>query len=99
VVARVDGLAPAELRELTLAVRAQNTIRAVVLVGVSSTGGVSLVAATAAGFEVAAADLIRGAAKAVGGGGGGKGDVVTAGGKNVEGIDEAMRLAREAARI
>ncbi|MFM9037871.1 MAG: alanine--tRNA ligase [Actinomycetota bacterium] len=99
VVARVDGLAPAELRELTLAVRAQNTIRAVVLVGVSSTGGVSMVAATAAGFEVAAADLIRGAAKAVGGGGGGKGDVVTAGGKNVDGIDEAIRLAREAARI
>ena len=99
VVARVDGLAPAELRELTLAVRAQNTIRAVVLVGVSSTGGVSLVAATVAGFEVAAADLIRGAAKAVGGGGGGKGDVVTAGGKNVDGIDEAIRLAREAARI
>ena len=49
--------------------------------------------------EVAAADLIRGAAKAVGGGGGGKGDVVTAGGKNVDGIDEAIRLAREAARI
>ena len=99
VVARVDGLAPAELRELTLAVRAQNTIRAVVLVGVSSTGGVSLVAATVPGFDVAAADLIRGAAKAVGGGGGGKGDVVTAGGKNVDGIDEAIRLAREAARI
>ncbi|MGA1185032.1 MAG: DHHA1 domain-containing protein, partial [Ilumatobacteraceae bacterium] len=36
-------------------------------------------------------------AKAVGGGGGGKGDVATAGGKDPSGIDEALRLAREAA--
>jgi alanyl-tRNA synthetase len=51
----------------------------------------------APGFGRPAGDLIRDAAKAVGGGGGGKGDVATAGGKNPAGIDEALRLAAEAA--
>ena len=32
-----------------------------------------------------------------GGGGGGKGDVATAGGKNPEGLSEALRIARERA--
>ena len=44
-----------------------------------------------------AGDLIKDAAKAVGGGGGGKGDIATAGGKNPEGLDEALRIAAEAA--
>jgi len=42
-------------------------------------------------------DLVKGRAFAVGGGGGGKGDIATAGGKNPEGLDEALRLAAEAA--
>jgi len=45
-----------------------------------------------------AGDLIKDAARAVGGGGGGKGDVATAGGKKPEGLDEALRLALEAAQ-
>ena len=57
----------------------------------------ALVAAVAPDSGVEAAGLIRDAAKAVGGGGGGKGDVATAGGKDRSGIDEALRLAREAA--
>ena len=44
-----------------------------------------------------AGDLIKDAAKAVGGGGGGKGDIATAGGKNPDGLDEALRIAAEAA--
>ena len=98
-VARVDDLSPADLRDLAVAVRQQTGIDAVVLGGVSPTGGVSLVAAVLPSFRVPAADLIRDGAKAVGGGGGGKGDVVTAGGKNPAGLDEALRLAREAAGI
>ncbi|MGI9645407.1 MAG: DHHA1 domain-containing protein, partial [Ilumatobacteraceae bacterium] len=39
---------------------------------------------------------LKDAAKAVGGGGGGKGDIATAGGKNPDGIAEALRLAAEA---
>jgi alanyl-tRNA synthetase len=69
----------------------------VVLGGESPSGGASLVAAVRPGTGAEAAALIRDAAKAVGGGGGGKGDVATAGGKNPAGLDEALRIATEAA--
>ena len=99
VITRVDELSPSDLRDLALAVRQQSGVEVVVLGGVSSTGGVTLVAAVQPGSTTPAADLIRDAAKAVGGGGGGKGDVATAGGKNPAGLDEALRLAREAAGV
>jgi alanyl-tRNA synthetase len=73
-------------------------VHTVVLGGVSPTGGVSLVAAVAPGSGRVAGDLIKEAARAVGGGGGGKGDIATAGGKNAAGLDEALTLARAAAR-
>jgi alanyl-tRNA synthetase len=44
---------------------------------------------------VAAGELIKDAAKLVGGGGGGKGDVATAGGKKPEMLDEALELVRK----
>ena len=97
VVARVDDLTPADLRDLAVAVRQQAGIRRVVLAGTTTTGGVSIVAAVRPSEGIAAADLIRDAAKAVGGGGGGKGDIATAGGKDPEGLDDALRLALEAA--
>ncbi|MFM7490342.1 MAG: alanine--tRNA ligase [Actinomycetota bacterium] len=97
VVQRVDGLAPDELRDLALAVRAVAGVQRVMLGGLTPTGGVSLVAAVSSG-QGSAGDLIRDAAKAVGGGGGGKGDVATAGGKNPAGLDEALRIAAEVAR-
>ena len=97
VVTRIDGLSPGDLRDLAIAVRQQPLIETVVLGGISSTGGVSLVAAVSSGFAGQASDLLRDAAKAVGGGGGGKGDVATAGGKNPDGLAEALRLAALAA--
>jgi alanyl-tRNA synthetase len=97
VVERVDGLAPADLRELAIAVRLNPVIKAVVLGGVTPTGGVALVAATGAGIKTAAGELIAQAAKKVGGGGGGKGDIATAGGKIVEALDEALQLSMLAA--
>ena len=96
-VARVDGLQPGDLRELTLAVRQQTGIEAVVLGGLTPSGGVSLVAAVTSTFGGQAGDLIAQAAKAVGGGSGGRGDIATAGGKNADGLDEALRLAAAAA--
>ena len=96
VVSRVDGLSPNDLRELALAIRQNASIRAVVLGGVTDTGGVALVAAIGNGLQVPAGDLIKDAAKAVGGGGGGKGDIATAGGKNPAALDEALNLARAA---
>jgi alanyl-tRNA synthetase len=97
VVDRVDGLSPNDLRELAIAVRQQSGVHIVVLVGVSDSGGVSLVGAVTAESGKVAGNLIKDAAKAVGGGGGGKGDIATAGGKNIDGIDEALRIARAAA--
>jgi alanyl-tRNA synthetase len=97
VVDRVDVETPGDLRELALAVRQQGSLRRVVLVGATASGGVALVSAVGPDAGVEAAALIRDAAKAVGGGGGGKGDVATAGGKDPSGIDEALKLAREAA--
>lgn len=98
VIARVDDLDPNDLRALALAVRNQPHVQTVVLGGVSPSGGVSLVAAVDPKSGRVAGDLIKDAARAVGGGGGGKGDVATAGGKKPEGLDEALRLAREAAQ-
>jgi alanyl-tRNA synthetase len=96
-VRRVDGMTPGDLRDLTVAIR-QRGVATVVLGGVSTTGGVSLVAAVDPASGRQAVELLRDAAKAVGGGGGGKGDVATAGGKRPEGLDEALALAEQAAR-
>jgi alanyl-tRNA synthetase len=97
VVTRVDGISPGDLRDLAVAVRQQPGVHTVVLGGVTDTGGVSLVSAVTSEGGKVAGDLIKDAAKAVGGGGGGKGDIATAGGKNPEGLDEALRIAAEAA--
>ena len=96
VVARVDDVSATDLRELAVAVRATGKVRAVVLGGVTDTGGVALVAAIQEGFTANAGELIKAAARSVGGGGGGKGDIATAGGKNQSALDEALDLARQA---
>jgi alanyl-tRNA synthetase len=95
-VAQVDGLAQNDLRELALAVRAHGVAK-VVLIGVTDTGGVGLVAAVDKALGQNAGDLVKDAARAVGGGGGGKGDVAVAGGKDPAGIGAALELARAAA--
>ncbi len=92
VVQRIDGIDPGDLRDLALAIRQRNSVRNVVLGGVTPSGGVSLVAAVESGRS--AGPLIAPAAKMVGGGGGGKGDVATAGGKVPEKLDEALDLVR-----
>ncbi len=99
VVARVDGLSTGEIKDLAVAVRQHGGVRAVVLAGITDTGGVSLAGVVTADSGLQASQLIANAAKAVGGGGGGKGDIATAGGKNPAGIDDALRLAREAAGL
>ena len=96
-VTRVDGLNPGDLRELAIAVRQHPGMRLVVLIGETTSGGVGLVAAVEATSGWNASGLIKDAAKAVGGGGGGKGDIATAGGKDVTGIPAALELAAQAA--
>ena len=98
VVQRVDDMSPSDLRELAIAIRADGKIKAVVLGGVTPTGGVALVAATGSKVKTSAGELINEAAKMVGGGGGGKGDIATAGGKNAEALDQALQLAVQASK-
>ena len=97
VISRVDGITPNDLRELALAIRQDAQVKLVVLGGVTDTGGVALVATVSSGVSLSAGDLIKDAAKAVGGGGGGKGDIATAGGKNPAALDEALEIARRVA--
>ena len=97
VISRVDGITPNDLRELALAVRQDAQVQLVVLGGVTDTGGVALVATVSSGVSMSAGELIKDAAKAVGGGGGGKGDIATAGGKNPAALDEALEIARRVA--
>jgi alanyl-tRNA synthetase len=99
VVARVDGLNPNDLRELALAVRQQPGVRAVVLGSATDSGGAALAAAVAKESGLQAGELLREAARAVGGGGGGKGDVAVAGGKDAGGIDDALAIASRAAGL
>jgi alanyl-tRNA synthetase len=101
VVERVDGVSRDELRDLALAIRDQDGVIAVVLAGESEGGGVALVSAVETDGAHSASDLLRDAAKAVQGGFGGKGDppLIMAGGRDVEAIDEALDLARQAAGV
>lgn len=95
-VGRVDDLSPADLRDLALAVRSKGALHVVVLGGISESGGVALVAAVMPGSGLKAGELIKDAAKQVGGGGGGKGDIATAGGKNTAALDDALVTASQA---
>jgi alanyl-tRNA synthetase len=99
VVQRVDGLETNELRELALAVRNTPGVDVVVLGGVTGGGGVALVGAVTPATGIQASSLIKDAARAVGGGGGGRGDVATAGGRDPAGIDDALRIAADAATL
>ncbi|MGB0112515.1 MAG: alanine--tRNA ligase [Ilumatobacteraceae bacterium] len=96
-VTQVDGLAPGDLRELAIAVRQHPGMQLVILVGETTSGGVGLVAAVQPGSGITASELLKDAAKAVGGGGGGKGDIATAGGKDITGIPAALEQAAIAA--
>ena len=101
VVARLDGLERDELRDLAAAIRDRPEIRAVVLAGAPDGGGVALVAAVLPDGEISAVDLIDDAAQLIQGGFGRKGNppLIVAGGKNINGNDQALDSARRAAGL
>jgi len=99
VVARVDGMDRDDLRELTLAVRDQPGIRAVVLGGAPDGGGAAIVSAVAAESGLHASELIAEAARAVKGGTGRSADIAVAGGKDPSALDAALALVRTAAGL
>jgi alanyl-tRNA synthetase len=99
VVARVDGIDRDDLRDLAVAVRDRDGVRAVVLGGAPSGGGAALVAAVRPDSGLVASELIAAGAKAIRGGGGKSPELAMAGGKSPEHLDEALDLARRAARL
>jgi alanyl-tRNA synthetase len=91
VVARHDGLAGDQLRDLAAQVRNRDGVRTVVLGGSPDGAKVALVALVAKGEAVGAPELISDAAKLVGGGGGGKNpEMAMAGGRDAGRLDEAL---------
>ena len=99
VVARIDGLGRDEMKELAVAVRDQDGIRGVVIGGAPDGGGAALVSAVRPEAGLKAGALIADGAKAIKGGGGKGDDVAMAGGKDPDGVDEALALASGAAGI
>jgi len=99
VVARVDGLARDDLRELALAVRDVPDIRGVVLGGAPDGGGAAIVSAVRADSGLHASELISEAARTVQGGTGKNAELAVAGGKDPSALDEALDQVRRAAGI
>ena len=99
VVARVDGVSRDELKDLAVKLRDREDVTAVVLGGEPDGGGAALVAAVSPGQSFGAGDLIAEGAKSIKGGGGKGADLAMAGGKDPEGIDDALALARTAAGV
>ncbi|MFV0525697.1 MAG: alanine--tRNA ligase [Acidimicrobiales bacterium] len=99
VLSRVDGVARDDLKDLAAAVRDRPGVRAVVLGGAPEGGGAALVAAVSSDAGLTAGDLLADGAKAIGGGGGKGRDLAMAGGRNPDGIDEALRLAAVVAGV
>ena len=79
-----------------MSLRDRPGMRAVVLISSPGGKGVAVASAVAPDSGLNAGEIIADAVKAVGGGGG-KGELLaTAGGRNADGIDEALDLARKA---
>ena len=91
---RVDGLAPSEMRELADNLR-QKLGSGVVVLGRAQGGKASLLVAVTDDLtdRLSAGDLVKSLAKRIGGGGGGRKDLAEAGGKNPDGLDDALAAA------
>ena len=94
VVARRDGLAPEQLRELARVARRQANVITVVIGGSPDGEKVAIAAATDGTLDAGA--LVKQAAGVVGGRGGGSPELALAGGGDVTRIDEALETARSA---
>ncbi|MEM7341982.1 MAG: alanine--tRNA ligase [Actinomycetota bacterium] len=99
VVTRVDGLGRDDMKDLAVAVRNAEGVKAVVIGGAPDGGGAALVAAVTADSGLEAGALIADGAKAIKGGGGKGAEMAMAGGKDPEGLDEALALSSKAAGL
>jgi alanyl-tRNA synthetase len=101
VVVRRDGLAPDDLKRLTLATRDALGSGVVAVVGAGPDGSKAAIAVAVSKDlverGVSAAEIGRPVAKALGGGTGPNADFVQGGGPKVGGLDEAFALAQQLA--
>ncbi len=97
VVERVDGLGPAELRELADGLR-QKLRSGVVVLGRAFDGKASLLVSVTDDLteRLSAGELVRQLAGIIGGGGGGRRDLAEAGGKDGSRLDEALLMVPKA---
>jgi alanyl-tRNA synthetase len=99
-VARVDGLAQDQLKELAAQAFQIGQLTTVVLGGSQDGEKVSLVAFVAKGTTPTAPELVGPAAKTVGGGGGGKNpQQAMAGGRDASRLDQALDQVRQAIAV
>jgi alanyl-tRNA synthetase len=91
VVARVDDLAPDELRQLAQAIRSHGST---VVVVAGTPDGQKVALAMASGGEIDAGATVKRLVAIVGGGGGGSPELAVAGGKDPAKIDEMLAEAR-----
>jgi len=96
IVARIEAETRDDVRDLAVSLRDRPGMRAVVLIGSPGGKGVAVAAAVDPESGLNAGAIIADAVKAVGGGGGKGEHLATAGGRNADGIDEALDLARSA---
>ena len=95
VVARVDGMAQDQLRDLAVQLRQAGQLQTVVLGGTPDGEKAALVALVAKGVTPTAPELIAPAAQTVGGGGGGRNpEQAMAGGRDPSRLDEALDQIR-----
>ena len=101
VVADMGDLERDDLRDMAVRLRDSEGINAAVLASAPPSGGAALVAAVDSAGELVAADLLAEAAMSVQGGFARKGNqhVIVAGGKNPDGIAQALQQARNAAGL
>ena len=94
----VEGIDRESLRELALAVREQEKVRAVILGTAPTDGGAALIAAVKNDSGLDAGTILSQAAKTIGGGGRPNAELTIVGGKNPENLEEALEQARTAAQ-
>ncbi|NNN13055.1 MAG: alanine--tRNA ligase, partial [Acidimicrobiaceae bacterium] len=89
-VLRQDGLSPEDLRELALMIRSRSGTKVIVVAGSPGEGRASIVCAVGKDTGLIASEIIKDAAGKLGGGVGRQIEVATAGGKNVDLLDEVL---------
>lgn len=92
VLGRQDGLNPDLMRELALMVRSQPEIDVVVLIGSPDGEKAALVAAVTPESGLVASELLKEAAKILGGGTGRQAELAQAGGRNVDKMESAYSV-------